>query len=358
MSCKDCYNNCPDVVSDMCVMYTGPSIPLLGICQGDQISKFEAQVAAALLTALDGTGIVPANVTLANCPSLLVQLGNLPFNLNNLLQLLINNNCTLNTLVAAIQVQLNANNGIVWDLGCLENVATPVTANTILQAVVFQLCSLSSTVVAFPATYVQNSDLQSLVTPIVQSVITASQASGVPQQNAKMVPFVAYEYYGLLSNFDAGGIGITSLGYQKVYICNGSNGTPDKRGRVAVGAVKNVPGGTLDAAVDPSVNPNNPNWNLLDKAGENFHVLTQNEIPAHTHQVNDPGHTHNVATGNDFTGTPTGPIVGGIGNPALPQVPVKTTVQQTGINLGATGAGQGHVTYQPSIAANYIMYLP
>jgi microcystin-dependent protein len=359
MACTDCFNNCgsPGIISDNCVMYTGPNIPLLGICTGDQISNFEAKVANALLTALDGTGITPANVTLANCPTLLALLGNEMPNLANILQLLINNSCTLNTLVANIQAQLNANSGLVWDVGCLQNVATPINANTLLQAVIFQLCSLTSTVTAFPANYVQVSDLAGLVTPIVTTIITASQASGVPQQNAKMVPNVAYEYYGPLSNFDGSGIGITSLGYQKVYICNGSNGTPDKRGRVAVGAVRNVPGGTLDAAVDPAT-PNNPNWNLLDKAGENFHVLTQNEIPAHTHQVNDPGHSHTNTTGNDFTGNPTGAIVAGIGNPAYPQTPTKTSISQTGINLGSTGGGQGHITYQPSIAANYIMYLP
>lgn len=354
MACKDCFNNCPDIVSDQCVLYTGPEIPILGICTGDQLSTFESKVAAALLTALDGTGILPSSVTLSNCPSLLAQFGNSAPNLNNILQLLINNNCTLNTLVASIQAQLLVQSGTVWDLGCLTGLDPQATSSQILQAVIFKMCQMNSTILAFPSVYVQNSDLTGLVTTIVNNILIANQVSGVAQQNAKMVPNVAYEYYGTLSNFDAGGIGIPALGFQKVYLCNGSNSTPDKRGRVAVGAVKNVPGGALDAAVDPSVDPNNPNWKVFDKGGENFHKLTVNEIPSHTHQVNDPQHDHNFdfpvtdkASGNSSNVAKVDSIASR-----------KTSKASTGITLGATGGGQGHVTYQPSIAANYIMYIP
>lgn len=364
MACKDCFNNCTDgIISDGCVQYTGPAIPLLGICTGDQLSTFESKVANALLTALDGTGITPTNVTLANCQYLSDLLGVKAPNLSNLLQLLIDANCSLKTMVDTINQTLATQNGTVWDLRCLTGLPPQPTSNQIVQAIIALLCTLNSTVAQFPSTYVQASDLVNLVTPIVQQIITAANSSnGVAQQNTKMVPNVAYEYYGSLSNFDAGGVGITSLGYQKVYICNGANGTPDKRGRVAVGAVKNVPGGALDAAVDPAVNPNNPNWNLLDKAGENFHVLTLNEIPAHTHAINDPGHTHaltfvnyiNISDNGAGTNIPT------LGSNPGPGITVQNVVtrQMTGITVASAGGGQGHITYQPSIAANYIMYIP
>lgn len=363
MACKDCFNNCPEIVSDGCVQYTGPAIPLLGICTGDQLSTFESKVANALITALDGTGITPANVSIANCPYLIELLGTDAPNLSNLLQLLLNSNCSLKSMIDTINATLDTQNGTVWDLGCLTGLAPQPTSNQIVQAVIFKLCQLSATAALFPSTYVQTSDLTGLVTTIVNNIITAANSSnGVAQQNTKMVPKIAYEYYGSLSNFDAGGIGITSLGFQKVYICNGANGTPDKRGRVAVGAVKNVPGGALDAAVDPAVDPNNPNWNLLDKAGENFHKLTINEIPAHIHSVTDPGHTHNAVFTDYINISDSGagtnvPTLGTNGAPAISK-PSIVANKMTGITIVSTGGGQGHITYQPSIAANYIMYIP
>ena len=93
-----------------------------------------------------------------------------------------------------------------------------------------------------------------------------------------MVPYVAYEYYGPLTNFDGSGIGIPANGFFKVYLCNGLNGTPDKRGRVAVGAIQNVPGGPLDAAVNPS-NAGNPNYALYTTAGANTVTLITSQIP-------------------------------------------------------------------------------
>jgi hypothetical protein len=352
MSCQDCFNNCPEILSDQCVQYTGPTIPLLGICQGDQLSKFEAQIIQYLLSALDGTGITPKDVTLANCSWLSDQLGTTAPTLNALLQLLINASCTLKDLVTAIQAQLSAGqSGTVWDLSCLSDLPDAPTSDQILQAVINLACSLNTTVTAIPLTYVKNSDLENLITPIVQSIISSSQSSGTPQQNAKMIPYVSYEYYGPLSNFDAQGIGVTNLGYQKVYLCNGSNGTPDKRGRVGVGAIRGVPGGALDAAVDPAVNPNNPNWGLNDKLGETFHTLTVNEIPSHSHQITDPGHKHSYdGVGVDGRGADNA-------KNATPQTK-QTATAKTGITIVATGGGQGHINYQPSIAANYIMYIP
>lgn len=356
MACKDCLQNCDKIVSDQCVQYTGPAIPLLGICTGDQITIYEANVANGLLTALDGTGITPANVTLANCPFLIQLLGTLPPTLINLLQLLVNADCTLNAMIVAIQAQIAAGqSGSIIDTLCLTGLPTNPTQIDILQAVINTLCSLNTTVGNFPTTYVQISALTDLVTPIVNQIV--SGGSTTIQYNSRMVPMVAYEYYGPLSNFDSNGVGISALGFTRVFLCNGNHGTPDRRGRVAVGAIRNVPGGSLDPAVDPTVSPNNPNWGLNDKAGETFHTLTVPEIPSHTHTVNDPGHTH-IETifqaggngGNKPVGFQT------VGAETSGQYSTKSAV--TGIVINATGGGQGHNNIQPTIAAYYIMYLP
>jgi microcystin-dependent protein len=238
-------------------------------------------------------------------------------------------------------------NTTVFNTGCLTGLPTNPTKDEVLQAAVDLLCSLNATVALFPSTYVTNASLLTQVTNIVNSVIEG----GSSQFNTRMVPFIAYEYYGSMSNFDSNGVGRASLNFDKIYICNGANGTPDKRGRVAVGAVRNVPGGgSLDPAVDPT-NPLNPNWAVNDKAGENTHTLLTAEIPSHTHTINDPGHSHS------YTGT----VADGRGSDAA-KTASPTTLQTSGavtnITINATGGSQPHNNIQPTIAANYIMYIP
>ena len=203
----------------------------------------------------------------------------------------------------------------------------------------------------------------------------ASQAGGgSTQEYVKMVPFVAYEYYGPLSNFDGSGVGIPGFGFYKVYLCNGLNGTPDKRGRVAVGAIDNVPpvGIGLDAAVNP-VFVGNPNYALFTTAGANSVTLITSQLPSHSHTgtgtttvtLNDPGHFHYV--GN----TPEGwDSSGSIGIVNRTPKNVQTTTSTTGITVTSntpgnvaigidnTGSGQAHANIQPVIAAYYIMYIP
>lgn len=348
MICRDCLQNCDKIVSDQCVQYTGPDIPLLGICQGNSLSQFEAGVVTALLSLLDGTGITPADVTVENCAFLQSILGVKSPTLSNLLQMLIDGECTLKSLIDQINTQINNNPS--FNAACLTGLPANPTRDDILQAAVLLLCNLKATVDLFPSTYVALSDLNSLVTTIVNNIISGGGAF-----NSRMVPFVAYEYYGPLSNFDGSGIGVPALGFAKVYLCNGGNGTPDKRGRVAVGAIRSIPGGpSLDPAVDPT-NPNNPNWALNDKAGENVHLLTVNEIPSHSHTVTDPGHNHTLTYGLDNGGNRfSANWMKHDSNSASRQTQNATT----GISIDATGGGQVHNNIQPSIAAYYIMYIP
>ena len=100
-----------------------------------------------------------------------------------------------------------------------------------------------------------------------------------------MIPFTVLEYYGPLTNFDGTGAGITALGFDKIYLCNGLNGTPDKRGRVGVGAVDSVPGGPLDAAVNPAASTFNPNYAVYDVGGANSVALITSQLPAHSHSA-------------------------------------------------------------------------
>lgn len=163
-----------------------------------------------------------------------------------------------------------------------------------------------------------------------------------------------------------------------MYVCNGSNGTPDKRGRVAVGAIQGVPAGTtpLDPFVDPSIPSNaGTNYSVLQKFGQSYVTLLGNQMPAHTHvaTVNDLGHTHLTANTTDAaspldSGHPIASINGSSsgdfkyelkngGTPANVGLTSKST-SNVSVTNNSTGGSQPHDNRQPSIAAYYIMYIP
>lgn len=359
MACTDCLQNCPEIVSDQCVQYTGPALATpFNVCTGDQLPVYDTAVVRVLQSAIDGTGIFPTPIDISICTWIQQQFGILPLNLTNIAQVLINNDCSLYAMITSLQTQFtNSQSGTVIDTACLTGLPTTPTTPQLIQAIILSLCATNTTVASFPTTYVRLSDLASLITPIVNSII--SGGSNVTQYNSRMVPYAALPYFGPLSNFDSTGAGISSLGFTRVFLCNGNNGTPDIRGRVVVSAIRNVPGGSLDPAVDPTVDPNNPNWALNDKAGETFHTLNVTEIPSHSHTVNDPQHTHTVLRGDGYSGNSqqaAGRAGGGQGT--NPQSNAITGASSTGITLALTGGGQPHINIQPSIASFYIMYIP
>ena len=152
----------------------------------------------------------------------------------------------------------------------------------------FRSCTISGELSALAldveTNYVKKSELCTLVAACIP-------APGVTQYKNRMVPYAVVEYYGSLANFDLTGAGIPANGFEDIYLCNGQNGTPDKRGRIPVGAIQGVPGGALNPAVDPAI-AGNPNYALNGTAGANTVTLNSTQIPAHTHAntvaVTDP----------------------------------------------------------------------
>lgn len=357
MACKDCLLNCPEIVSDKCIQYTGPEIPLLGICPGDSLSEFEAAITEELVGILDGTGIEPANVTVG-CSFLSSILGSASPTLSNLLNMLITASCTLKELIDTIEEQLAENT--VFNTACLTGLPSNPSRDDILQAAILLLCSLNTTITSIPTTYVRLSDLTNLVTQIFNEINTGGDT--IVQNYTKMVPYTAMPYFGPLSNFDASGIGVASLGFEKIYMCNGANGTPDLRGRAVVGAIKNVPGGgALDAAVDPIANPNNPNWALNDRLGVTYHTLSISQLPSHTHTVTDQGHQHNLTFTNYIHAKDAGSTAVlslGSNSASAITIPDKTNTATTGITIASAGGNQPHINIQPSYGAYYIIYIP
>lgn len=379
MSCESCYNGCVETVSDECVRYTGINYAALGVETGDTLVSVEQAIMNALVPLLTGVG---DEITLSEedvCELITGFLtGGLVHNSQDWITALVKGECDLQEQIVAINNILDILNSD-YVVGCLTGVTDSSDTHDVVQAIITKLCetvaSLTALSLDVSTNYVKLSDLNTLIQAYLDSI-----SGGGTQQNSKMIPFVAYEYYGSLTNFDGTGAGISALGWDKVYLCNGSNGTPDKRGRASVGAIDGVPGGPLNANVDPAYG--NPNYALYDVNGTNTVTLTSNQIPSHTHLpsviVNEVPHYHSLASvGTNGAGGPTlsagGTLQvemseGGNGSYRLSNstTPIatlgETSSVSTNINVGVsisyTGGGTAHSNVQPVIAAYYIMYIP
>jgi microcystin-dependent protein len=365
MSCTNCFNGCVEIVSDQCVRYTGPNIPALNITTGDTLTHVEQMITDKLVPLLVGTGDVITIAPGDKCALINGFLTGITSpNSTQLFTALVKSVCSLQTQVTAVAADITVLNAD-YSIGCLTGVTASSDTHAILQAVITRLCTVVTDLAALSlnvsTNYVKLADLNGLIQAYLNSL--------APTQNyTKMVPYTAVEYYGSLTYFDITGAGIAADGFDKIYLCNGLNGTPDKRGRVPVGAIVGVGGGTLDPAVNP-INVGNPNYALGDGGGANQVILNTTQIPAHSHSVvvTDPGHVH--APGSSiFRGNRTTDDSGGTqcvatqltnGDPAL-TAPQYTATATTGINVtvGNTGGGLGHANIQPVRACYYIMYIP
>jgi len=369
MSCSNCppeacYNGCTNVISDRCVTYTGLDFPELGISTGDTLLSVEETLITNVISFLDGTGIDITIDPVAYCALVTLYLPEGTPNLVEVLTALVKAACDLQEQVVLLDsaiATLNAD----YAIGCLEGVTASSDTHAIVQAIITKLCTVETDLVALAldvdTNYVKLADLNSLIAAYISGI------GGSIQNYTKMVPYTAMEYYGPLSNFDGTGAGISALGWDKIYLCNGLNDTPDKRGRVAVGAILDVPGGPLNAAVNP-VYTGNPLYDIYDIQGANTVALTESNLPSHTHlattgatsSVNDPGHTHFVGKSNSTGGS------GSIGNANLTPSDIQTSSALTGITVSTTvsvanayvGSNVAHANIQPVLACYYIIYIP
>lgn len=363
-SCSNCFNGCAEIVSDKCVKYTGIDIPVLGILNGDSLSYVEQTLIGFLTSTLDGSGIkitLPTGTYCTLVNTYLPTCGDIT--VVDILTAVVKSACDLQTQITTINGTLATLNAD-YTIGCLTGVTASTDTHAMLQAVITKLCSVDSSLTALinslPSTYTTPAQVLAIVTAYINSQVPAGT-----QQYQKMVPYTVVEYYGTVANFDSTGAGIEELGWDKVYLCNGLNNTPDKRGRVAVGAIQLVPGNTPSSIVNPSSNPAfNPDYALNTTYGSNSTVLTTSQIPSHNHNatstsvVTDPGHKHLAGYSPKGWGG-SGTI--GVTN----ETPTNsTTFSQTGITvatstvISSVGGGLAHTNVQPVLACYYIMYIP
>jgi microcystin-dependent protein len=380
MACSNCFNGCTEIISDQCVKYTGYNIPALDISNGDSLADVELKITTFIINLSTGVGIIP--VIDPNDLCSLVS-GFLPVSgditLNDVISALLQSICDLKTNVDAIDSTLTTLNAD-YTIGCLSGVTSSSDTHDILQAAINKLCSTAADLTALElnvsTNYVELADLNTLIQAYLDSIAPSSL------QKNKMVPFVAYEYYGSLAGFDVTGAG--SGQFVDVYLCNGNNGTPDKRGRVAVGTTDGSMAGNIpmSAIVNPST-PGNPSYSLNSLQGLNNVTLTVNQIPSHTHtaaatSVAD-SHSHFIskagAAVSDITNAlpmDNQNILGQLESEARSSYRLKST---TGVaDLGPTspstvnvttsvvnssiGGGEAHSNIQPTIGAYYIMHIP
>jgi len=361
MSCSNCYNGCTEIVSDQCVKYTGVDIPALGIKSGDSLSYVEQTLIGFLVSTLDGSGIViniPQSSYCTLVTKYLPTCGDITASV--LFEALVKAACDLQIQVTAnataITTQTVRIDKIEADYvtNCLTGVTPSSGTHNILQAVITALCALTLDV---ENNYVLISDIN---TYIANYLATNNPTNNVSN---KMVPYVALPYFGMISgNFDNTGAGIIGSIWEKIYLCNGDNNTPDLRGRVTVGATTGMNGTIpLSPVVDPIFN--NPNYSISSTAGSNNITLTTSQMPIHTHintiSITDPGHTHSLPNVYNEGGNGHNASGGGDNEGPISDLTGSST---TGITATLTNASAGgsfpHPNFQPGIGCFYIMYIP
>jgi len=376
MSCSNCFNGCTDIVSDQCVRYTGIDVPVLGIQTGDSLSYVEQALITFLTSTLDGTGIKPVIDPAIICDLVKAYLPTCgDITVVDLFNALIKAVCDLQAQITVIDgtlIDLQDQIDVIeapYTVNCLDGVTSGSGTHDIVQAVITKLCAF---ILDVEANYVLLADLDTLIQAYLDSNVPSSLISN------RMVPYAVVEFYptpAIMLNF-SGGVGTGD--WANIYLCNGLNGTPDKRGRIPVGATTGMGGGPLLPDVDPMASPFNPVYALGDTGiGTNSVILSTAQIPPHIHATTvtpvDPGHLTNIKVApSAFTAWPrTGgsatPLVNVEGTPntapaGASQTATTTVKAFTGISLNvvnpSTGGGTAHANNQPAVACYYIMYIP
>lgn len=359
MSCSNCYNGCTEIVSDRCVKYTGIDIPILEIKTGDSLSYVEQALIQFLVSTLDGSGIkitLPQNAYCEVVTKYLPTCGDVTA--LTLFEALVKAACDLQEQIDDINAELTTLNAD-YTIGCLTGVTASSDTHAIVQAIITKLCQIDVSLTALSinvnTNYVKIADINTYIANYIASTGTSTKYYN------KMVPYTAVEFYptpAIMANFSGSGVG--SGDWEKIYLCNGNNSTPDKRGVVPVGATSGMGGGVMNAKVNPG--GFNPNYTLGGAIqGDNSVTLTTATMPSHTHTNNfaiSPN-PHNHSLPDQWNEGGSGHIASGGNTDQAPLLDPtgSTTLSITG-SIAPIGGGQPHQNNQPALACYYIMYIP
>lgn len=360
MSCQNCFNGCVEITSDKCVKYTGEDFPILGISTGDTLLSIEEKILNFLLSISTGGTILPVisqenvcNLIQDNLPAV----G--PYNLDDYLNTLIKVACSLDSRITILETQ---NPNTPYELNCLFSTTKNFSdTHEVLQLVIDKLCVTSEGLATFEAlvdsTYVKITDVNTYIANYLATT------PGQQKVSNSMAPYSITGYAGPLSNFDASGAGIGD--WDRIFLCNGFNGTPDLRGRVLVGTTSGMGGAGLNNAVKPGIN-GNPGYALNESKGSNQVILTESELPSHTHIVGNvsqaPDHVHGFSNPVSVATTSTARSQRFTSSSDIDSVDI-TETEPAGshthtVNINSTGGNQGHLNYQPGTGVYYIIHIP
>ena len=341
---NDCFNGCGEIHSEKCIKYVGEDQPKVEVSKGDSYHLVMGQVLTYLQSVMTGEGVNMDIAVEILCDAIKEHL---PTDVNTA--------SLVDYITALVKLscensQLSSENKVAIDkieadyvVGCLvgdDPESVPVNSGThnVLQLTLNLLCEtvekLDELKLQVEEQYVKKTELDKYFKGYL-----ASSGEEIAF-STNMVPNTVVEYYGDLTNFDADGVG--SGQWENIYLCNGKNGTPDKRGRVGVGVVTDMRGDTMSPAIDPAVSPLNTDYQLGNVKGANGHTLTEQEIAVHSHII-----TPQYLTAG--SGLPAGDPTGG---PYL--IPGSAAQEST----SSTGNSVAHNNVQPVLACYYIMYIP
>lgn len=363
-NCNKLNYKCPGThTTTNCVLWAGDPYPELSICTEDPMTY----VGTVILDKIVEIGAIvsaPLAVNIDTCPAMRVALSGKDKTVANLIQVLWDNQCTLQNKIDDVEDMIPTTANYAFNLRCVTPAGSSTDTSAILQGTINKVCDLETTVNNLSPNIetVINDKIEEFLTVALVGLGNRGIVKSGSGSTAKFLfdsfvpPFCPIPYYGPLTNFDGGGRGIAGTAYEDWLLLSGLNGMADVRGRTLVAAVQGVPGPALDPAVDPA-SPNNPNvaYSPGDKFGENYHALSIGEIPSHTHSITDPGHSHTNPSYSFFLrgvrcsdGTCTSWWPGG--------EPFNTGSSTTGITINATGGGKIHENRQTSFAiTGYIM---
>ena len=375
MSCTNCFNGC-EIVSDRCVKYSGIDIPELGIQTGDTLSHVEQSITTYLVSVLNGSGVKIdiSSVTVCNTVQkyLPVCSACTDVSIVDIATALIKAACDLQGQIDNVVTDINTINNTLTELNstyskvCLTGTIDVNDTHSVLQAVIDNFCRLAF---SLPVTYVSFDN----VDDVIQTYLDNNNAGSNLISN-RMVPYAVVEYYGLLTGPNTPNFGATGNGtgdWDRIFLCNGLNGTPDKRGVVGVGITDGTMlGGTMPSKTNPIPGGFNPNYELNNIIhGDNAVQLVKNEMPSHSHTgstavtlISPNPHTHAITPG----ATQSGQNIGTSGSGAQASSGVNNTLTAASTSLTAAttltivpeGQNLPHANNQPALGCYYIQYRP
>ena len=149
--------------------------------------------------------------------------------------------------------------------------------------------------------------------------------------------------------------------YENWRVCDGTNGTPDLRGRFIVGTTGIEPSTTLTVGTESAT------YNLEQTGGEASVTLVTDNLSSHTHisngQSGGHNHSYNVWEQNDHNWNSTNYSIAGTDDFSTFNGEASSLTNATGTSgnhnhggaTDATGSGQAHDNMPPYYVLAYIM---